>query len=69
MCYNFLCCNNLSSKIQNFSAPSKTKEKDVENGAEPSAPITKKGILTSFKTGKQMAIPDSDIVRKKFLPF
>lgn len=33
-----------------------------ENGTEPSAPITKKGILTSFKTGKPMNIPDNDIV-------
>lgn len=33
-----------------------------ENGSEPSAPITKKGILTSFKTGKPMNIPESDIV-------
>lgn len=33
-----------------------------ENGMDPSAPITKKGILTSFRTGKSMNIPDSDVV-------
>ncbi|XP_017783565.1 PREDICTED: cyclin-dependent kinase 10 isoform X2 [Nicrophorus vespilloides] len=33
-----------------------------ENGMEPSAPITKKGVLTSFKTGKTMSIPDSDVL-------
>lgn len=40
--------------------------KDSENGAEPSAPISKKGILTSFLSGKSMDIPDSDIVAIKF---
>lgn len=39
----------------------------TENGTEPSAPITKKGILTSFKTGKPMNIPDSDVVLKTSL--
>lgn len=34
----------------------------AENGTDPSAPITKKGILTSFKTGKPMNIPDTDVV-------
>lgn len=34
----------------------------TENGMDPSAPITKKGILTSFKTGNPMNIPDSDVV-------
>lgn len=37
-----------------------------ENGAEPSAPITKKGILTSFKTGKPMNIPETDVVSVLF---
>ncbi|KAJ8949956.1 hypothetical protein NQ318_002363 [Aromia moschata] len=50
----------MSVDVLKKSSP-KTKEKELENGAEPSAPITKKGILTSFKTGKQMSIPDSDI--------
>ncbi|KAK9880999.1 hypothetical protein WA026_014342 [Henosepilachna vigintioctopunctata] len=36
--------------------------KEPENGSEPSAPVTKKGILTSFKTGKQMVIPESDLL-------
>lgn len=34
----------------------------IPEGNEPSAPITRKGILTSFKTGKQMSIPDKDVV-------
>jgi len=29
---------------------------------EPSAPITKKGVLMSLMTGGPMAIPDSDMV-------
>ncbi|XP_044737742.1 cyclin-dependent kinase 10 [Chrysoperla carnea] len=31
-------------------------------GQEPSAPITRRGFLTSFKTGKTMNIPDSDVL-------
>ncbi|XP_044269221.1 cyclin-dependent kinase 10 [Tribolium madens] len=42
-------------------SPNKSN-KENENGAEPSAPISKKGILTSFLTGKSMEIPDSDIL-------
>ncbi|CAH1973086.1 unnamed protein product [Acanthoscelides obtectus] len=34
----------------------------MEAGSEPSAPITKKGILTSFLTGKPMNIPETDIL-------
>jgi cyclin-dependent kinase 10 len=45
-----------------YSAPNNKTNKENENGAEPSAPISKKGILTSFLTGKSMDIPDSDIV-------
>ncbi len=29
---------------------------------EPTAPITKKGILMSFLTGESMSIPDQDVV-------
>lgn len=47
--------------LKNF--PVEIKGREIENGAEPSAPITKKGILTSFQTGKPMNIPDTDIVR------
>lgn len=32
-------------------------------GPDPSAPITRKGVLTSFLTGKPMEIPEQDIVR------
>ena len=42
-----------------------TSSKPAQNepvGMEPSAPITKKGVLTSFLTGKVMNIPESDIV-------
>ncbi|RZC41166.1 hypothetical protein BDFB_005676, partial [Asbolus verrucosus] len=42
--------------------PNIKTNKENENGAEPSAPISKKGILTSFLTGKSMDIPDSDIL-------
>ncbi|ERL88176.1 hypothetical protein D910_05564 [Dendroctonus ponderosae] len=42
--------------------PMEIKGREIENGAEPSAPITKKGILTSFQTGKPMNIPDTDIL-------
>ncbi|VEN59056.1 unnamed protein product [Callosobruchus maculatus] len=38
------------------------KSPQMECGSEPSAPITKKGILTSFLTGKPMNIPESDIL-------
>ncbi|XP_018331194.1 cyclin-dependent kinase 10 isoform X2 [Agrilus planipennis] len=41
-------------------SPFKTGEK--ENGTEPTAPITKKGILTSFQSGKPMSIPDNDVL-------
>lgn len=44
----------------------KEKENDekrmVEASADPSAPVTNKGILTSFVTGKKMAIPEQDLV-------
>jgi hypothetical protein len=29
---------------------------------DPSAPVSRKGVLTSLLTGKQMPIPDADIV-------
>lgn len=29
---------------------------------EPTAPITKKGVLMSFLTGEPMSIPDTDLV-------
>lgn len=45
------------------TAPSKIGSQS--EGTEPSAPITKKGILTSFINGKSMNIPDSDIVSYK----
>lgn len=31
-------------------------------GSDPSAPITRRGILTSLLTGKPMEIPEQDIV-------
>ncbi|XP_071056987.1 cyclin-dependent kinase 10 isoform X1 [Onthophagus taurus] len=43
-------------------SPAAKAPAQTENGAEPSAPITKKGILTSFKTGKAMNIPETDIL-------
>ncbi|KAL3276901.1 hypothetical protein HHI36_012271 [Cryptolaemus montrouzieri] len=44
-------------------SPSQMKtNKEQENGSEPSAPVTKKGVLTSFKSGKQMTIPESDLL-------
>lgn len=33
-----------------------------DSGPDPSAPITRKGVLTSFLTGKAMEIPEQDIV-------
>lgn len=38
------------------------KKAASEAGPDPSAPITRKGVLTSFLTGKPMEIPDQDIV-------
>lgn len=35
-----------------------------DSGPDPSAPITRKGVLTSFLTGKPMEIPEHDIVIK-----
>lgn len=46
-------------------APDPTVPSSHNDGAEPSAPITRRGVLTSLKTGKQMSIPDSDVVRTK----
>lgn len=44
-----------------FIAP-ETSNNQTNDGMEPSAPITKRGVLTSFKTGKPMSIPDGDVV-------
>jgi len=33
-----------------------------DSGPDPSAPITRKGVLTSFLTGKAMEIPEQDVV-------
>lgn len=38
-----------------------------DSGPDPSAPITRKGVLTSFLTGKPMEIPEQDVVRNNFL--
>lgn len=32
------------------------------DGTEPSPPITRRGVLTSFKTGEPMSIPDADVL-------
>jgi len=37
-------------------------EKKLEAGSDPTAPITRKGVLTSFLTGKPMEIPEHDVV-------
>lgn len=37
-------------------------EKVPSDGPDPSAPITRKGVLTSFLTGKPMEIPELDVV-------
>lgn len=34
----------------------------TDTGHEPQAPITRRGFLTSFKTGKAMNIPETDVV-------
>ena len=33
-----------------------------ETGPDPSAPVTRRGVLTSFLTGKPMDIPEHDVV-------
>lgn len=33
-----------------------------EAGPDPSAPITRRGVFTSFLTGKAMDIPEQDVV-------
>lgn len=38
------------------------KKSSLEGGPDPSAPIQRKGVLTSFLTGKPMEIPEQDIV-------
>lgn len=38
-----------------------------DSGPDPSAPITRKGVLTSFLTGKAMEIPEQDIVINSIL--
>lgn len=44
-----------------------TDKKTVsESGPDPSAPITRRGVLTSFLTGKPMEIPEQDIVIIQF---
>jgi cyclin-dependent kinase 10 len=37
-------------------------EEKQNDGPDPSAPITRKGVLTSFITGKPMPIPEQDTV-------
>lgn len=39
------------------------KKTASDSGPDPSAPITRRGVLTSFLTGKPMEIPEQDIVR------
>uniref|UniRef100_A0A6M2DG96 Cyclin-dependent kinase 10 n=1 Tax=Xenopsylla cheopis TaxID=163159 RepID=A0A6M2DG96_XENCH len=34
----------------------------IKSGADPQAPVTRKGVLTSLRTGKTMSIPDKDIL-------
>lgn len=34
----------------------------IEAGPDPTAPVTRRGILTSLLTGKQMEIPEQDVV-------
>lgn len=43
---------------------SKSHEDENESAAnaDPSAPVTRRGILMSFVTGKVMEIPDEDLV-------
>ena len=43
--------------------------KGAENGRDPTAPITRKGVLTSLLTGKPMEIPELDIVSFKKLHY
>ena len=38
------------------------ESKAPAEGTDPSAPITRRGVLTSFLTGKPMEIPEQDIV-------
>lgn len=38
------------------------KKAASDSGPDPSAPITRKGVLTSFLTSKPMEIPEQDIV-------
>lgn len=42
-------------------------EKDVcrEPGPDPSAPVTRKGLLMSLSTGKSMEIPEQDMASEK----
>ncbi|CAK9800527.1 Cyclin-dependent kinase 10 [Anthophora quadrimaculata] len=40
------------------------KKAASESGPDPSAPITRRGVLTSFLTGKPMEIPEQDILGK-----
>lgn len=36
---------------------------DTVDSFDPQAPITRKGVLTSFRTGRPMEIKEDDIVR------
>lgn len=38
------------------------KKTNSDVGPDPSAPITRRGILTSLLNGKPMEIPESDVV-------
>jgi len=33
-----------------------------QEGPDPTQPVTRKGVLTSFLTGEQMGIPEQDLV-------
>lgn len=41
--------------------------KGIELGRDPTAPITRRGVLTSLLTGKPMEIPEQDVVSLLFI--
>lgn len=63
-----MCCNVPVPPVPKRVLHKEDKEKESDDkqstdaNNDPSAPITNKGILTSFVNGKKMAIPEQDLV-------
>lgn len=60
--WNFNNCLDETLEKKSVENNDTDKKTASESGPDPSAPITRRGVLTSFLTGKPMEIPEQDIV-------